>query len=384
MLTALTVMLMASCSAGPEPAAPATPISPATDRNQASDEPVPAPAQPTPTADQTPTVTAGPTTPATPAVTASGLPIPSIDLAAPLVWYAPNMGSVDYPDLFTAPEQWSAARDRVDVFQFYGNNVSGTPFDIGGDNVLDTFVDAQAFSQLHQWQIAVSLELGVIKFFECTAGPWADYAQLAVDNVEANGGRVSFISMDEPLVGAQVTEGGTTCGLTMAETATVVRDFVDQVSAAHPDVLIGDIGAYPHHSVAELEEWIATLESAGARPAFFHLDVDIERVRVEGQNVGRDLRRLRDYCTEHGIPFGVILTSNWTQAGSDEDYFRSTLRWTRTVADAIGRPAHAIFQSWQGPAASGFHEVPINLPESGSEAFSHTRLILAGLDVLEP
>jgi hypothetical protein len=78
--------------------------------------------------------------------------------------------------------------------------------------------------------------------------------------------------MDEPLIGGQVVENGQTCGLTMEETAAVVAEFVNLVTTAHPDVIVGDIEAYPHYPVADLETWILSLEDAAAKPAFLHLD----------------------------------------------------------------------------------------------------------------
>jgi hypothetical protein len=59
------------------------------------------------------------------------------------------------------------------------------------------------------------------------------------------------------------------------------------------------------------------------------------------------------------------------------------MEWVETVKTAIGRPDDVIFQSWQGPAPSGHHEVPTNLPESDPGIFSHTRLILDSLALLD-
>jgi hypothetical protein len=98
------------------------------------------------------------------------LKLPEVDLQEHLVWYGPNMGSVDYPDLFSRPKQWRTARNRVDVFKFYANTVSGFPYDIGGDNVLSTFVDVDAFQKLNRWGIAIAVETGAVKFFGCQGG----------------------------------------------------------------------------------------------------------------------------------------------------------------------------------------------------------------------
>ncbi|MCZ7667601.1 MAG: hypothetical protein M5U34_10485 [Chloroflexi bacterium] len=76
----------------------------------------------------------------------------------------------------------------------------------------------------------------------------------------------------------------------------------------------------------------------------------------------------------------MIFTSNWTEAGSDDTYFASTMDWLGAVTSAIGMPAHAIFQSWQGPVPGGVvHAVPTNLPEDNAAIYSHTRLLNEGL-----
>jgi hypothetical protein len=48
----------------------------------------------------------------------------------------------------------------------------------------------------------------------------------------------------------------------------------------------------------------------------------------------------------------------------------------------MDRPSHVVFQSWWGPAPSGLHEVPINLPDDDPAVYSHTRLINEILDAL--
>jgi hypothetical protein len=343
--------------------APATPLP--TNPPQPTDTPTPAP-------------TLSPTTTSTPAPT----PIPS-----DLVWFAPNMGSRDYAELFTKPEQWSVARSRIDVFKFYTQNVLEYPCAICGDNTLDTFVEAGAFQKLTEWGIAIAVEVGAVKEWGCTGQEEFRVAKEVIRNVQAHGGTVSLLAMDEPFIGGQLVIDGHSCGHNMYQSAKVTSQFIRQVNASFPQILVGDIEPYPYFSVPELEDWLLTLENRGITPAFFHLDVDIERVRVEGSNVKADLQELSQFLQMHGIPFGVIFTSNWHAAGSDRAYFDSTMGWIQTVKDAIGKPQHVIIQSWQAAPADRknrlIHDVPINLPESDPSIFSHTRLILEGLDVFD-
>jgi hypothetical protein len=292
------------------------------------------------------------------------------------------MGSVDFPELFSQPERWERTREQVDVFKFSGNTVSGFPYDIGGPNVLSMFIGVRAFERLHEWGIAVAVETGAVKFFACEAQSWADYTNLGIDNVEANGGRVSFVSMDEPLLGGQLVENGQTCGYTMEDTAEVVATYMDLVHQAHPEVIIGTIETIPPQTADEVAQWLVVLEEAGAKPAYLHLDVEVA-FGIDDPGFVAELGELSDFAERRGIPVGFILTADLAAADSDEGYFRSVLEWSQSLATRLGRPSHVVFQSWIGPAPSGLHEMPVNLPDDDPQVFSHTRLILEGLEVLD-
>lgn len=295
------------------------------------------------------------------------------------VWFAPNMGSRDYIDLFSHPEQWPTARSKIDVFKFYTQNLLNFPCDICGNNILNAFVDVQAFQKLTAWDIAIGLEAGAVKEWGCTGEAEFQAVRVAVENVRANGGTISYLAMDEPYIGGELEANGQSCGYTMAQSADATAYFVNRTRTAYPALVLGDIEPYPHFSVAQLQEWISALEARGVMLDFFHLDVDMEQAAVDGHDVAADLWALHQFSQAHGIPFGVIFTANWTQAGSEQTYFESTLDWIGTVNDAIGMPNTVIFQSWQGPDFDGVHAVPINLPENDSAVYSHTKLINAGL-----
>ncbi|MGA9531417.1 MAG: hypothetical protein WBR18_01760 [Anaerolineales bacterium] len=322
-----------------------------------------------------PTNTTVPRSTATPAPT---------EVPSDLVWFSPNMGSVDFPALFAEPARWADARGRIDVFKFYIQNVLDVDCDICGGNTLSAFEEVGAFRKLEAWGIGIAVESGVVKHWGCEGDQAFSNVDLAIQNIERNGGKLSMLAMDEPLIGGEQVVDGSSCGNSVEESAAATRNFYAQMQAAHPAVAIGDIEPYPHYSVEELEAWIEALAAAGVMPAFFHLDVDTYRTRVESQDVAGDLAKLRQFTAERGIAFGVIFTSSWRQAYNNQVYYDSTMGWVEDVKEAIGRPQHVIFQSWQGPAPSGAHEIPSNLPPASVEDYSHTRLLLDGLDVLTP
>lgn len=314
-------------------------------------------------------------------------PIPPTPVPADLVWFGPNFGSRDYAELFTKPEQWRLARGKVDVFKFDIQSVLENPCVICGDNILHTFVNVNAFRKLNDWGVATALTVGVVKEWGCTGTEEFRAANVAIQNIRANGGVVTFLDMDEPFMGGNYAPPGSkSCGYTMQQSADAASRFIRQVRAAYPNLLVGDTEPYPLFSVTELEQWTLALEARGVFPAYLHLDVDMVWARERRLDVAGDLRTLNQFFQERRIPFGVIFISDWTDAGSDRAYFDSTMEWVRTVNAAIGKPQHVIFNSWQAAPEDRenkrIHDVPINLPESDPAIYSHTRLLLDGLAVL--
>ncbi len=313
-------------------------------------------------------------------------PIPPTPVPSDLVWFGPNFGSRDYAELFTKPEQWRLARGKVNVFKFDQQSVLENFCAICGDNILHTFVNVNAFRKLNDWGIATALTVGAVKEWGCTGTEEFRAANVAIQNIQANGGVVTFLDMDEPFMGGNYAPPGSKpCGYTMEQTADATSRFIKQIKAAYPNLLVGDTEPYPLFSVAELKQWTLALEARGVIPAYLHLDVDMVWARERRLDVAGDLRMLSQFLQDRRIPFGVIFISDWTAAGSDRAYFDSTMGWIRAVNAAIGKPQHVIFNSWQAAPDDRenkrIHDVPINLPENAPAIYSHTRLLNEGLAV---
>lgn len=145
---------------------------------------------------------------------------------------------------------------------------------------------------------------------------------------------------------------------------------------------VGDIEAYPATSAQDLERWIKSLEAKGAKPRFFHLDVNVHRLDVSPEiDYQRDLRELKRFFQSENIPFGVIFWPGYNPENSEKDYYDRTMTWVKKVHQAIGRPDQSIFQSWI-LRTGGNKSIPVNLPENVPSIYSHTKLINDGLEVL--
>ena len=327
-----------------------------------------------------------PTSPPSATAPSAVKPVPT-PLPPDLVWYAPNMGSRDFAELFTKPEEWATARARINVFQFFSQNVLDAPCEICGDNTLRTFVDARAFETLNTWGIPIAIEAGAVKEWGCSGSDEFNVTREAIENVRRDGGEVTFLAMDEPYIGGELVANGVSCRHTMEQTADATAKYMSLVKASYPNIIVGDVEPYPYFSAAQLEDWTRALEERDSAPAFFHIDVNpLEGGRLHDEaGIAADLQRLKAFYEEQGIAFGVIYTANMNFGmQSDEGYYDLTMDWLRQVQRAIGRPQHVIFESWLGPAPGGRHEVPINLPDNDLSIYSHTRLILDGLEALGP
>ena len=289
------------------------------------------------------------------------------------VWFTPDVGSRDMLALFTQPDRWSQARGHLSVFKFYAGQILAlSPQDcpLCGDNLHPNFVQVDAYRWLQMEGISAAIEVGAVKPARCTATVTAPLAVQAIDNVVAASGSVTYLAMDEPLASASA------CGETVNDVGAAVGDFVRLVHNVHAGVAIGDIEPYPLFSVADIETWVDTAQAQGVGLAFLHLDVDRAYAARLKADVGSDLALLNAFCRQRALPFGVIVSG--LDGRSDFTYYDDALAWAGTVSSAIGRPDHLVFQSW-AVAPDGSLTVPINLPENDPAIFSHTRLILDGL-----
>jgi hypothetical protein len=287
----------------------------------------------------------------------------------PQVWFAPDLGSSDTPDLFVRPDLWSDSRRAIRVFKFYEAEIlASTPVDCPkcGPNLWPRLVDVQALPSLKTWGIQVAVEMPVLKAWSCDGEATRALALRALDRVSSSGGHISTVAMDEPFL------GGRTCGLPTAETAARTASFIHAVEDRGKDVQVGDIEAFPSLEPAALARWLLTLRLLGVRLSFLHLDIDRVEVRRLGLRLGEQLRPVQVLCEALGIDFGVIV---WGQdSSSDTAYFDDARRWYGEMGAIFGVPDHTIFQSWS-ESSDGRRDVPSNLPESDPSRFTHTRLI---------
>ncbi|MCZ6835829.1 MAG: hypothetical protein O7G85_08655 [Planctomycetota bacterium] len=334
------------------------------------------------------------------------------------VWYGSNLGSVDLLDMFTPGNaSWSRARSRIDVWLFSGSQVASggwsctvLPHTECGNNHLVNLVNVQAFQQLCDWDIDITIEsffagpIMTIEPLECSTDAHVLNLTLngsvnVIQNVQANGGEVSTLRIDEPIRQWYPThyylQTGQTdprpCLESSLETiADHVVAYLQQMQVWFPGLPIGQVELYPEVSVDTLKQWILILEAKGVTLPYLHMDIHMPRVEQYNAwgitiDVGADMRELKSFAEDRGMDFGIIYTDvNWDSQlwdpadYDDQTYYQSTLDWFNFIEAENARPHHLIFQSWVVPyytTGSGLNRIPINLPEDDPSIYSHTRLV---------
>lgn len=309
------------------------------------------------------------------------------------IWFGPAPFSTDYVDLFRTPDKWTNARSATRVFLMGPQAVGGV--NEVGRNTMQELQAVDAFRMLDKWGIKIAVSVPAVKPWDCSGQREISTTLKLISNVRQAGGTMKYGMMDEPMAG-----GMKFCNATLRDSAEKTARYMKAIAAKEPDVIIGDIEAYPFYDVGQLKEWVRTLTALGAKPPILHLDVNIHRLDVSRQiDAAADLRAMRDFAKSQGIEFGVILWSGYNPSPTDQAYFNRTMSWAKRVHEAIGAPDQIIVQSWvtrssprcsdtdaacvpprlvcgpSDPPGCGTQAVPNNLPEQGQGVFSHTKLI---------
>jgi hypothetical protein len=263
----------------------------------------------------------------------------------------------------------------MSVFKFYQQHTQTPASDIVGPNTYDALARAGAFRLLGQWKKKIAIEAGSVKEFYCTpdASGMNESIGKTLDTlraVQAAGGSVAYIAMDEPFVSGRARVCG---GPALEPTADRVATYVAAVKAASPNVAIGLIEAYPFSSADAIEAEVTLLQARGATPAFLHMDVDWHL--SGGDAFKRDMPRLQAFAAARNIPFGVIITGY--DGNADALYAIDAYKITDLIAGTFlnwsRMPDHLIVQSW-AVTNTGLVITPANLDER--RPYSHTSILL--------
>lgn len=334
--------------------------------------PAPAPAAaatPTP-AGIPPSVT--PTATNTPRPTASVTPTLRPLTGRPLVWFGPMAyvfiggrfvpGADDFMQLFTPSAPWSLAAQRVHIFNLNGGWVEDVPWT---QHATDAEL-AQVVADLNRRGIAIGVEVGPFDPTTCgrdveSFGGGMRAARSIIDRIQAAGGVVRFVSLDEPFTFAsKMYDGPNACRWPDEQVARTVGSFVKELQQRYPDVIVADIEGIrePWH-VGAIEGWIDTYRQVnGANLPYFHLDVDYAMAGWASA-----AKELEAFCHKRGIEFGIYYIGSGLDTTDEAWITNAGQRVKEYEVMAGGQPDHVLFQSWNDKPDH-------TLPETGPHTFT--------------
>ncbi len=245
-------------------------------------------------------------------------------------------GSDDFMALFEPGVDWGPAGTRIDVLKLYGEWVASRA---SPDDLRAVVATARRRG------LALAVEAGPLEpSAACGQGvegfAGRDEGLRIARKVEAAGGRLDLIAMDEPWYFAHVYGGTSACRWDLEQVARGVVDFRDAVRTVFPDVIVGDTEALPRDvDPARLLAWLDAYRAvAGESLPFVHLDLDFGRAGWPSM-----VADLRAAATERGTDVGLIVFGDPSDP-SDRAWFGTA---AGRILAAGGLPDHLLFQSWQ-------------------------------------
>jgi hypothetical protein len=291
--------------------------------------------------------------------------VPPTASPKPIVWFCPEVpflipwtgfsGSPQYFDLFQDNSEWPHAEKHVQVFKIYGYLVQKAT-----DSQLQSM-----FAYLKRHNIALAFEFGLMsrpEGGEGVEGFGGESLLGAVQKIEADGGDLKYVAMDEPLYYGGLYRGPGAPAWSQQQVVDNITIAVKALHAVYPNIEVGDIepfGAPDDSDVCCYSSGIAAMEkSFGAPLPFFDLDID-----WGAPHVFTAIGAMRDGIRKHGVPWGMIYNGD----GPDS----SSAQWLGETADNAkrteiqdGTPDIVIFQSWTP-------QPKILLPEEQQDSFTH-------------
>lgn len=258
----------------------------------------------------------------------------------------------DYMDLFKPKSPWASAASRVETFKI------GTEMVLrGSDEQLHTII--QGLKARH---IGLAIEMGLIGGAgpnECGKGVEGYISpsgpETAAKRINALGGDVEYIAMDEPLwfghVAGELSGGRRGCRFSTGELVEKIAPQIQVLRRYFPNIRIGDIepiSTSPHtiamdsHYMEDLIAFIDLLQTkTGMKLAFVHADVAWK------WDWKSEMEEMARQTHSRGIHFGVICDGD-PDAGNNEAWVRQALRRCQDVAaNPKTVPDDLIVQSWE-------------------------------------
>jgi hypothetical protein len=275
-------------------------------------------------------------------------------------WMLPNRWS----ELLVDPDGWPSVRNRIHVAKFF-------PWwfdDVSDETLLG------GVSLLNQAHVAIAVEVGALREWECDGANTARMDLVNLGKIDAAGGAVTFVVIDDPYGYTMERANPQGCGYSAEEVSVEILEWMQAVRAAHPHIRFGltepvpwfHVGPYPNHPgndfgdlLALVDTLMAVLATGGERIEFFQADSPYDWTELHPAGWEK-LLLLELELRRRGISFSLIYNSEAGGTTSDEAYYVETLAALDTHWSKGGRSDHLVVQSWypmpsrMGPETEAF------------------------------
>jgi hypothetical protein len=265
----------------------------------------------------------------------------------PSVWISPpgHNNCEAFRALFERPDEWKETRALTDVLF------------ITDLNLKRHFTDDELrawFTKMHEWKLKLAMEVGALKPWGQTGEKCFSAERANWEHLQSLGANLHAIALDEPLVCAreQIHQSD---DYALKETAS----YIALVRQHFPQLLIGDIEAYPSISIEDHRKWIEGLEMQLAAMNvrglnFYRLDVDWLRFHVQQKGSWKEVKGLEIFCRQRKLPFGLIYWATGYPSmqkrglADDSTWYVSIMQQGYDYAAVQGRPDQLVIESWIG------------------------------------
>jgi hypothetical protein len=241
-------------------------------------------------------------------------------------------------NLFDPSAPWQQAAQHLQVFQLYGEWVGNHP----GDAQLKT-----AVQDLGRRGLALAMEAGVLDPEGCGEGiegfPSMSSALDTMRSVQAAGGTLDIITLDEPYYYAHFYDGPNACKWSPETIAAKIDQFIKAARTIFPNVLVGESEPLSGPAGAQAyQDWLDMFYQVnGYHLAFIHMDIDWSRPTWPDE-----YRLIQQHGQQIGVPVGIIYTGD-SFAKTDQAYLESAGERVKKLEIQAGvQPDHVVFQSW--------------------------------------
>lgn len=273
-----------------------------------------------------------------------------VSAGTPQIWFAGvdpvvrqdrKQDQNDYSKLFDADARWPVASSRLQVLEVSTQFITRARQD-QLQQVIDSLKAQRVSLAVSGLVLTGTSRCGI--GVEGYTGPGD--MELTANRILKLGGRLDYVTMDEPLFYGHLFSGRKACNDSIESVAQQVAANIGVIRRLHPNVKIGDdeplIVRDGVDWVAMLNDWFKAYRSASGEPlAFLHADVNWRSGRWQAE-----LGKLASMTRASNVPFGVIYNGD-PSAKSDSDWTTQAEERFHLVESRLGiQPDHAVIQTW--------------------------------------